>query len=96
MTKDFTLYREIAPQNIEYDVQRRLHLRGTQFRSLFQYDPLRTLATLSLGFGDGFSGKRGVPFPCEAPHHLNQPALPITATFGLRVGLSQPIVRFMI
>ena len=80
VTKDFTLYRELAPQNIEYDAQRRLHLRGTQFCSLFQYDPLRTLATLSQGFGDGFSGKRNVPFPCEAPHHLNQPALPIIAT----------------
>ena len=79
VTKDFMLYRELAPQNIEYDAQRRLHVRSAQFHSLFQYDPLRTLATLSQGFGDGFSGKRGVPFPCEAPHHLNQPSLSIIA-----------------
>ena len=55
VTKDFTLDRELAPQNIEYDAQRRLHLRGTQFRSLFQYDPLRTLATLSQSFGHDIS-----------------------------------------
>jgi len=80
VTKDFMLYRELAPQNIEYDAPRRLHVRGSQFHSLFQYDPLRTLATLSQGFGDGFSGKRDVPFPCEAPHQLNQPDLSIVAT----------------
>ena len=71
VTKDFTLYREIAPQNIEYDAQRRLHVRGTHFRSLFQYDSLRTLATLTQGFGDGFSGKGKIPFPFEAPDQLN-------------------------
>lgn len=80
VTKDFTLYREIAPQNIEYDAQRRLHVRGTHFRSLFQYDSLRTLATLTQGFGDGFSGKGKIPFPFEAPHQLNQPNLSIIAT----------------
>jgi len=80
VTKDFMLYRELAPNNIEYDARRRLHSRGANFDPLFQYDPLRTLATLSQGFGDGFSGKGLVPFPCEAPHHLNQPELAIVAS----------------
>lgn len=79
VTKDFMLYRELAPQNIEYDAKRRVHVRGMAFTSLFEYDPLRTLATLSQGFGDGFSGKGMQPFACEAPHHLNQPALAIVA-----------------
>ena len=79
VTKDFMLYRELAPQNIEYDAKRRVHIRGAAFTSLFEYDPLRTLATLSQGFGDGFSGKGMLPFACEAPHHLNQPALAIVA-----------------
>lgn len=79
VTKDFMLYRELAPQNIEYDAKRRVHIRGAAFASLFEYDPLRTLATLSQGFGDGFSGKGMLPFACEAPHHLNQPALAIVA-----------------
>ncbi|WP_226100508.1 WYL domain-containing protein [Dickeya oryzae] len=79
VTKDFMLYRELAPQNIAYDAKRRVHIRGAAFASLFEYDPLRTLATLSQGFGDGFSGKGLQPFACEAPHHLNQPALTIVA-----------------
>lgn len=80
VTKDFALYRELAPQNIEYNAQRRLHFRGTQFHSLFQYDPLRTLATLTQGFGDGFLGKGEMPFPFEAPHQLNQPDLSVVAS----------------
>jgi hypothetical protein len=79
-TKDFTLYRELAPQNIKYDARCKLHLRSGTFDSLFQYDVLRTLATLTQGFGDGFSGKGQTPFRCEALPYLTQPPLAIVAT----------------
>ncbi|MBV02481.1 MAG: WYL domain-containing protein, partial [Citromicrobium sp.] len=34
-TKDFTQYRELAPANIRYDEKLRTHLRGDQFKPLF-------------------------------------------------------------
>lgn len=74
-TKDFTLYRKLAPDNIQYDSKRKIHLRSANFRPLFAYDPVRTLATLSQGHGDGFAGKIQSPFACEAPYHLNKPCL---------------------
>ncbi|EGQ8231662.1 WYL domain-containing protein [Vibrio parahaemolyticus] len=78
-TKDFTLYRELAPGNIEYDQKLKLHKRGEAFEPLFDYDVVRTLATISQGYGDGFTGKVTPPLACEAPYHLNKPSLSIVA-----------------
>ncbi|ELB2804458.1 WYL domain-containing protein [Vibrio alginolyticus] len=78
-TKDFTLYRELAPGNIEYDQKLKLHKRGEAFEPLFDYDVVRTLATISQGYGDGFTGKVKPPLACEAPYHLNKPNLSIVA-----------------
>jgi hypothetical protein len=78
-TKDFTLYRELAPGNIEYDQKLKLHKRGEAFEPLFDYDVVRTLATISQGYGDGFTGKVKPPLACEAPYHLNKPCLSIVA-----------------
>ena len=74
-TKDFTMYRELAPSNIEYDQKLKLHKRGEAFEPLFDYDVVRTLATISQGYGDGFTGKVKPPLACEAPYHLNKPNL---------------------
>lgn len=78
-TKDFTMYRELAPGNIEYDQKLKLHKRGEAFAPLFEYDVVRTLATISQGYGDGFTGKVKPPLACEAPYHLNKPNLSIVA-----------------
>ncbi|MBE0469376.1 MAG: WYL domain-containing protein [Methyloprofundus sp.] len=78
-TKDFTMYRELAPGNIEYDQKLKLHKRGEAFQPLFDYDVVRTLATISQGYGDGFTGKVKPPLACEAPYHLNKPSLSIVA-----------------
>ena len=78
-TKDFTMYRELAPGNIEYDQKLKLHKRGEAFEPLFEYDVVRTLATISQGHGDGFTGKVTPPLACEAPFHLNKPSLSIVA-----------------
>ncbi|MFT0213093.1 WYL domain-containing protein [Pseudomonas sp. F1_0610] len=78
-TKDFSMYRELAPDNIEYDQKLKLHKRGEAFEPLFDYDVVRTLATISQGYGDGFTGKVKPPLACEAPYHLNKPSLSIVA-----------------
>ncbi|WP_432277991.1 WYL domain-containing protein [Proteus columbae] len=46
---------------------------------MFDYDVVRTLATISQGYGDGFTGKVKPPLACEAPYHLNKPSLSIVA-----------------
>jgi len=78
-TKDFTLYRELSNDNIEYDLKRKVHVRGEGFKPLFEYDVIRTLATISQGYGDGFTGPLKAPLSCEAPFHLNKPSLEIVS-----------------
>lgn len=78
-TKDFTMYRELAPSNIEYDQKLKMHKRGEAFQPLFDYDVVRTLATISQGYGDGFTGKVKPSLACEAPYHLNKPNLSIVS-----------------
>jgi hypothetical protein len=73
------MYRELAPSNIKYDQKLKLHKRGEAFEPLFEYDVVRTLATISQGYGDGFTGKVKPPLACEAPYHLNKPNLSIVA-----------------
>lgn len=78
-TQDFARYKELAPSNIFYDEKMRLHLKTETFTPLFTYDVVRTLATISQGFGDGFTGHLKPPMACEAPYHLNKPSLDIVA-----------------
>ncbi|HHF3186701.1 TPA: WYL domain-containing protein [Vibrio alginolyticus] len=78
-TKDFTLYRELAPGNIKYDQKLKLHKRGESFEPLFDYDVVRTLATISQGYGDGFTGKIKPTLACEAHYHVNKPSLSLVA-----------------
>jgi len=90
-TKDFTQYRELAPANIRYDEKLRTHLRGDLFKPLFDYDVVRTLATISQGYGDGFTGKLKPPLACEAPYHLNQPSLATVAKVTEAIHKAKPL-----
>lgn len=78
-TRDFTLYRQLAPTNLEYDHSVKAYLRTERFQPLFSYDREHTLQALTLGQGIGMD-------ICEQPilvnsaKALNQPNLDILAT----------------
>lgn len=91
-TKDFILYKELAPNNILYDQKRKIHIRNIHFSPLFDYDVIRTLATISQGYGDGFSGTVKPQLSCEAPHHLNKPNLAIVAKVTEAIHKRKPLV----
>ncbi|MGF6872186.1 helix-turn-helix transcriptional regulator [Paraburkholderia sp. MM5477-R1] len=79
-TRDLSLYRELAPGNLEYDSRGKLYVMGPEFEPMFHFSPERILTWLSEGFGDGepINSRAGVD--CEIPARLGQPALPILAT----------------
>lgn len=90
-TQDFARYKEIAPQNVLYDDKRKLHIKAESFRALFQFDLIRTLATLSQGFGDGFL-RQGYPsITCESPYRLNRPAIDIVASVSEGIYKASPL-----
>ena len=74
-TRDITLYKELAPQNIEYDTKAKSYARSGTFEPLFDYSSSQALAALAHGFGDDFVGTHKGLIACEMPAQLNKPSL---------------------
>jgi Predicted transcriptional regulator len=90
-TQDFSRYKDFAPENAIYDEKRRLHIKSTNFKPLFNYDVARTLSTLSEGFGDGFMGAIKSAISCESPFRLNKPDLQLVATISESIYRKLPL-----
>jgi len=56
-TRDFTLYKELAPDNLILKHQTKLYYRSDNFVPIFEHDPQTILTSLCRGFGDGFTAK---------------------------------------
>lgn len=54
-TRDFSLYRELAPENMRLVHPSRHYQRQPGFKALFQHDAEAVLSGLARGFGDGLS-----------------------------------------
>ncbi|PHS00280.1 MAG: WYL domain-containing protein [Oceanobacter sp.] len=80
-SRDLSLYKELAPQNIEYDTKAKTYIQRQSpsgsgqecFTPLFEYTGSQTLAALLHGFGDDFVGTQKSIVTCEAPTQLNYP-----------------------
>lgn len=78
-TRDLALYREIAPQNIEFDGSNKIYRIGKDFAPLFEHASQRVLSALALGFGDGVNGESHTLLPCESPAVLSSPKMEVLA-----------------
>jgi len=78
-TRDLALYKELAPQNIDFNAKDRAYLQAKIFKPLFSYNSKQTLAKLANKISDGFDGVLEVAFPVDAPHQLNVPDIFIVA-----------------
>ena len=79
-TRDLAAYREIAPDNIDFDGRRKVYVPSATFTPIFEHRPDRVLSALSRGFGEGIGEASAGFLPCEFPLRLNQPPLPVLAT----------------
>lgn len=52
-TRDLGQYKDLGPNNMDYDTKRRIYIRGEWFRPVFEFSAGRVLTWLSQGFGDG-------------------------------------------
>ena len=76
-SRDLALYREIAPDNLEYDAASRCYRPSGSFSPVFDFNPDRVLAWLLQGFGDGLDLGLKQAAPCEGPGQLNKPDLKV-------------------
>lgn len=74
-TRDFTAYRNLAPENIDFDGRRKLYIPSACFAPIFEHAPERVLSALSRGFGEGEDRQGGGYLVCELPMRLNRPSL---------------------
>lgn len=78
-TRDINLYKELTPNNMEYDPRDKRYYQAARFTPLFQHDPRKTLMKLSHDITDGFDAIGDINFPVEAPSQLNIPDIWIVA-----------------
>lgn len=78
-TRDFAHYRELFPNNIDFDNKSKSYVIGQAFSPAFQHSSERVLTALSRGFGDGIGGSSDPLLMCELPIVLNQPSTEILA-----------------
>lgn len=90
-TRDIALYREIAPQNIEFDGSNKIYRIGKTFAPIFEHAPQRVLSALSLGFGDGVNGELQPMLPCESPAVLNSPQMDVLAPICRAIHAKRPV-----
>jgi hypothetical protein len=90
-TRDFKLYKELAPDNIDYDSRAKIYVVGKQFMPLFSYPVSRVLAWLTQGFGDGEPVIVESEMADGAPDRLTQPSLDVLAAVTRAIHLRCPL-----
>ena len=90
-TRDLALYREIAPQNIEFDGSSKIYRIGKDFMPIFEHMPQRVLSALALGFGDGVNGEPHPLLPCESPATLSSPRMDVLAPVCRAIKAKRPV-----
>lgn len=78
-TRDLNLYRELAPDNLNYDSKQKKYFQTAEFKPLFKHDARTTLVKLANNISDGFDAIGDISFPVDAPSQLNLPNIFIVA-----------------
>lgn len=90
-SRDLALYREIAPDNLEYDAASRCYRPSGSFIPVFDFNPDRVLAWLLQGFGDGLDLGLRQAAPCEGPGQLNRPDLKVLGAVTRSMCARRPV-----
>lgn len=78
-SRDFTLYKELAPDNLVYSAQEKRYFQTESFLPLFEHDARRTLVKLANDISDGFDAICDIHFPVESASSLNVPDIFVVA-----------------
>jgi hypothetical protein len=90
-TRDLGLYRQIAPQNIEFDGSNKIYRIGKTFSPIFEHATQRVLSALALGFGDGVNVHSQPLLPCESPAALSSPRMDVLAPICRAIYAKHPV-----
>ena len=91
-TRDITLYKELAPKNLEYDTKAKTYIQRLGFSPLFNFSSHQVLAALLHGYGDDYVSLNPTSIAAEAPTQLNLPSCEILA-FVTRAIYNQQAIK---
>ena len=78
-SRDFTLYKELAPYNLVYDPREKRYFQTEDFIPVFEHDARKTLIKLANEISDGFDAIGDIHFPVESASSLNVPDIFVVA-----------------
>ena len=90
-SRDLSIYREIAPGNLDCDQVSRRYRPADGFTSIFEFHSERVLSWLMLGFGDGLELGLKQSALCEEPGQLTHPDMDILAAITRALFARRPI-----
>ena len=86
-TRDLTLYKELAPNNVVYE--RKAYRYRPSFQAIFQHEVSSVLAALTTGYGTGDQPALVDLLSHAVPARLNLPLLDTLATVTRAIGANQ-------
>lgn len=90
-SRDLTLYREVAPDNLNLKHETKQYYRTSEFNPVFEHNPEATLNSLCRGFGDGFSNGITPSDVCIDATRLIHPNSDVIATIMRAINNRQAI-----
>lgn len=90
-SRDLALYKDLAPNNIDYDSKGKSYVIGSEFKPAFDFPTERVLAWLSQAFGDGEPTKIRPWIICDIPSRLSQPDLTTLAAVTRSIYQERPL-----
>lgn len=88
-SRDLAVYRDLAPQNIEFDSRSKGYLLGSAFSPLFPTSADQALAWLAEQLGDAIAPSSESLLPCLMPSRLSHPDLEVLACITRAIHLQQ-------
>ncbi len=90
-TRDFTLYKRLAPANLHYDASGKRYVLGDAFSPLFEMPLPRVFSFLTQGFGDGEPTLSKPWVTSDSPGGLSRPNLDVLATVTRAISVRCPL-----
>lgn len=78
-TRDLAMYKEVAPENMDFDGSNKVYRPSKSFRPVFEHSVQRALTALSQGFGEIDVNQREPLVRCDFPMRLSLPKIEVLA-----------------
>lgn len=88
-SRDIALYKELAPENIDYESRGKRYLLGARFTPLFPVSSAQVLSWLAEQAGDASAPSSDALIPCLMPSRLSYPGLDTLACVTRAIHMRQ-------